>query len=136
VWGIPLLLFPSSLLSWLGFVVPEPSVFLRLLGAAYIALVVGYCFGLQQALRGTHPLGVIWAGIVSNGGACLLLGFFGLYGTWSRWGAFAQAVMWGSLAGIVAITAGLVFFGLCESSSGNPPAQKDGSPLRPRNGAA
>lgn len=118
-WVIPPLFLPTCLLSCLGFVVPEPIIFLRLLGMAYAALVVGYCFGYQQARKGERPLGVIWVGIVSNGGACLLLVFYAIRGTWSAWGPFAQFVMWVSMVGTGAITTGLVVFGLWRSGKGS-----------------
>ncbi len=46
-WCIPLLLFPASLLARLGFPIPTPDVFVRLLGMAYLAL--GYGFGEEPA---------------------------------------------------------------------------------------
>ncbi len=110
-WSIPLLLFPKPLLTWLGFPVPEPALFLRLLGMAYVALIVAYCFGLRAAQRGEYPATVVWVGIVSNAGACLVLGWFALLGAWSAWGGFAQFVMWASLLGTGAIAAALVVFG-------------------------
>lgn len=111
VWCIPLLFFPAALLQSLGFPVPEPQIFLRLLGMAYVALVVGYCFGLKACSQGDYPAGVVWVGIVSNGGACLLLAVAAMLGVWTAWGTIAQAIMWGSLFGTGAITAGLVWFG-------------------------
>ena len=51
IWCIPLLFYPATWLHWLGFPVPEPQIFLRLLGMAYTALVVGYCFGLRTAMK-------------------------------------------------------------------------------------
>jgi hypothetical protein len=46
IWCIPLLFFSGKLLASLG--IPEPIniVFLRLLGMAYAALMVGYVFGV------------------------------------------------------------------------------------------
>ena len=111
MWGIPLLFFPSSLLNWLGFPVPEPQLFLRLLGMAYWALVVGYSFGLRAALQGIYPNGVVWVGIVSNGGAFLLLLIGAFLGVWQSWGSIAQTIMWSSVLVTCGITAGLVALG-------------------------
>jgi hypothetical protein len=111
VWCVPLLLFPPGWLAALGFPLPEPLLFLRLLGMAYLALVLGYAFGLGAARRGTYPAAVVWVGIVSNGGACLLLALAALAGTWASWGAIAPALMWASLFGTGAIAAGLVWLG-------------------------
>ncbi|MGH8049870.1 MAG: hypothetical protein ACREPB_04340, partial [Arenimonas sp.] len=112
VWCIPLLFFPAAILQWLGFPVPEPLLFLRLLGMAYSALVVGYCFGLRDALRNHYPRAVVWVGVISNGGACILLAIAAATSVWTDWGCIAQWIMWGSLAGTGAITLALIWFGL------------------------
>ncbi len=80
---------------------------------AYTALLVGYGFGLKVALRGGYPEGVVWVGIVSNAGACLLLGIAAGFGIWESWGEMAQTIMWVSLLGTGVIAAGLVRFGVC-----------------------
>jgi hypothetical protein len=119
-WCIPLLLFPSSLLQQLGFPLPTPTIFLRLLGMAYAALLVGYVFGLRSALQGNYPAGAVWAGIVSNGGAFLLLCGAATQGTWAAWGVVARMVMWGSLLSTGAITLGLVVYGPGRSHAAVP----------------
>ena len=111
-WAGPLLLLPKRGLEWLGFDVPEPQLFLRMLGMAFAALTVGYVFGLcTWRAEGVYPAQTIWVGIVSNGGSCLLLCFFAARGAWAQWGRIARAFMWGSLVATGAITAGLVAFG-------------------------
>ncbi len=124
-WCVPLFLFSASWLEGLGFPVPKPEIFLRLLGMAYTALVVGYAFGLHAARRGEYPHGVVWVGIVSNGGACAMLCAAAIVGVWSEWGVLARVVMWGSLVGTGGITAGLVAFGPCGSA-----VAMQGSPQR------
>lgn len=108
---VPLLLLSESSLQWLGFPVPQPILFLRLLGMAYAALIVGYALGLKDAKRGIYPANAVWVGIVSNAGAALILSFAAISGTWAHWGALAQALMWSSLVCLTAITAGLISFG-------------------------
>ena len=110
-WCVPLLLFPASLFERLGFPTPSPAVFLRLLGMAYLALVLGYALGLRQLRGGSYPAATVWVGVLSNGGACALLTLHALLGAWSEWGAFARLFMGGSLVGTGAITAGLLVFG-------------------------
>lgn len=129
-WCIPLILFPSSLLEAVGFP-PQPSyMFVRMLGWAYLALCVGYAFGLKASLAGQFALGPIWVGIVSNGGACLYLSYFGVSGTWSAWGAFVQFVLWSSVLATAAITGGLYWFGVRgaavaqQSTSADRPASR------------
>lgn len=117
---IPLLLFPASLLRDLGFEVPQPQFFLRMLGMAYAALVLGYVFGLRDARRGVYPGNVVWVGILSNGGAAVLLAGAAWQGAWDSWGLPAQALMWGSLLSVGGIAVGLIVLG---------PLARRGAPL-------
>ncbi len=114
---IPLLLFPASLLQWIGFPIPNPLLFLRLLGMAYTALIVGYSFGLKASMRGHYPVGVVWMGIVSNVGAFTLLALAAIQDVWGSWGFYAQALMWVSLFSVGCISIGLIAFGPCRSSA-------------------
>lgn len=109
-WCIPLLAFPSAWFVALGIPAPEPLMFARLLGAAYLALLVGYYAGLKGLIAGESPLPVIHMGIVSNGLACLLMMYFGATGSWSSWGAGAQGFMWLSTVGALGITYSLLKF--------------------------
>jgi len=115
-WCIPLVLFPAAWLDAIGFPTPKPMMFLRMLGWAYLALCVGYSFALSAALNQQRLVGAIWAGIVSNGGACGFLLFNGLDGTWANWGLLAQGLMWASTAATAAITIGLYWFGVRDSA--------------------
>ncbi|MEO8001395.1 MAG: hypothetical protein ABI644_05925 [Arenimonas sp.] len=117
IWCIPLLFFPAAWLQILGFPVPEPQIFLRLLGMAYTALVVGYCFGLRDAMRNRYPHAVVWVGVISNGGAFVLLLVAAISSTWAGWGTIAQWIMWCSLVGTGAISSSLVFYGLLATCS-------------------
>ena len=108
VWVLPLLLLPAEILVLLGFPLPEPAVFLRLLGIAYAALVVGYALGLRQARRKAYPAEAVYVGIVSNGGAAVVLAIAALSGSWSAWGPLARVYMWFSLFAVTAITLGLI----------------------------
>jgi hypothetical protein len=111
VWCVPLLLFPSDLLRAIGFPVPEATIFLRLLGMAYLALVLGYGFALRSTLRRDYPAAMVWVGIASNAGAFVLLLVAATQGSWAGWGAPARAVMWASLFGTGTLAAALAWFG-------------------------
>jgi hypothetical protein len=111
-WCVPLILLPSSVIEAAGFPKQDTYMFVRMLGWAYLALCVGYGFGLKSALQGKRSLGPIWVGIVSNGGACAYLCYYGLVGTWSSWGGFVQFVAWTSVAATLLITIGLFAFGV------------------------
>ena len=112
VWCVPLLLFPASLLQAIGFPEQSSYMFVRMLGWAYLALCVGYAFALQASLQGKRLMGPIWVGIVSNGGACLYLCFYGLSGAWSQWSGLIQFIAWGSALATALITAGLYLYGV------------------------
>jgi hypothetical protein len=110
-WCAPLLTFPSQWFLAVGFPEPEPTVFVRLLGAAYLALLVGYAFGLAQARRGSKPAGVVWMGTVSNGLGSAILFWRGLAGDWNAWGRPSAAMMWSWAVVTLGITFGLLYYG-------------------------
>ena len=111
LWSIPLLLFPQSWFPALGIPTITPSVFQRLLGAAWLALVVGYSFGLAQVRKGEMPTGVVWMGIVSNGLGAVILSAYGLSGAWRTWSGLGQVYMWVSAGATLWITISLLAFG-------------------------
>lgn len=116
-WCVPLLLFPSTVLQVVGFPEQSSYMFVRMLGWAYLALCVGYYFALRASLKGKRLMGAIWVGVVSNGGACVYLLFYGVSGAWSEWGAAIQFVAWNSVVATALITIGLLKYGV----NGNEP---------------
>lgn len=112
VWCVPLILLPEAVLEALGFPRQESYLFVRLLGWAYLALCVGYGSGLRAALAKRRAPGPTWMGIISNAGACVLLAYFGLAGTWYHWGAALQALLWASIAASFLITLALYAYGV------------------------
>lgn len=113
LWCLPSLFFPPVLFESLGFPpVFEAQVFLRLLGAAYLALLTGYSLGLRKLKRGGDITDVVWVGIVSNGLASAVLFVYGFLGEWGSWGLLAQTYMWGSALATGLITVGLIITGL------------------------
>jgi hypothetical protein len=111
-WSLPLLAFPTSWFVCMGMPEPRPILFLRLLGAAYLALVVGYISGLCRLGRGDEVQDIVWVGITSNGSAFLILLLFGTTGAWKEWGILARSYMWISTLLTASITLGLVVTGL------------------------
>jgi hypothetical protein len=109
-WCVPLLAFPSAWFVALGMPAPEPLLFVRLLGAAYLALLVGYYMGLKGITSGASPMPVINMGLASNGLACLVLIYFGATSSWSSWSTGAQVFMWLSALGALGITFSLLKF--------------------------
>ncbi|HEV7509540.1 MAG TPA: hypothetical protein VGS07_31995 [Thermoanaerobaculia bacterium] len=114
-WFIPLLFCSIRFLhETIGFPDLGPAaIFIRLLGMAYGSLLVGYVFGLIDTLHGRYPSGTVWAGIVSNGGAFLLLSIGALQHVWDTWKCLAPSLMWASLGATGLISAGLIAFGPC-----------------------
>ena len=72
----------------------------------------GYYFGLKAALNGQRLMGPIWVGLVSNGGACAYLIYYGSTGAWAQWGGLIQFVAWGSVLATALITIGLFVYGV------------------------
>jgi hypothetical protein len=94
---------------------PKPMVFLRLLGAAFLALVGGYSTGLHKLSRGEDVRDIVWVGITSNGSAALILLLSGITGGWKEWGILARSYMWLSTLVTASITLALVVAGLFRS---------------------
>lgn len=111
-WCLPLLLLPASMIEALGFPPQETYMFVRMLGWAYLALCVGYAFGLKASLNGQRQMGPIWVGLVSNGGACLYLLYYGLGDAWVGWGLPIQVIAWSSIVATFLITLGLYIYGV------------------------
>lgn len=111
-WSIPLLLFPDFLFTALDFPTQPHYMFVRLLGLAYAALCLGYGFALQASLQGRRLMGPIWVGLVSNGGAFILLVTYGLAGYWAEWPMMLRVIAWGSVIATSIITLGLIRYGV------------------------
>jgi hypothetical protein len=110
LWCIPLLALPQSCFVALGLPASEPMVFVRLLGAAYLALLVGYSFGLVQIRKGQEPTGVVWTGVASNGLASAILFFYGIAGAWSTWSLLGQVYLLASALATLCITVLLLLY--------------------------
>jgi hypothetical protein len=107
-WCLPLLVFPPAWFSRVGLPIPEPMVLIRLLGAAYLSLTVGYVLGLRELQHGRPATQTVRIGIFSNGLACAILIYYGLTGTWSTWSIQGQFIMWSSVILTLFITVSLI----------------------------
>jgi hypothetical protein len=108
-WSLPLVILRPSFFMMVGF--PDPKeliIFIRLLGAAYFSLVIGYILGYLDLGRGESIDNTVIVGIVSNLLACIILLINGVLGKWKNWGMLAKIYMWGSVIATGGITAGLV----------------------------
>lgn len=112
LWALPLLLLPARTFPRLGYPVPEPAVFAKLLGAAFLSLLVGYGKGLWALKHGAAAgqdvvASTVLVGKVSNGLAFLLLVVYGVRGSYRTWGRLARLHVWISI-----LVTGLVTLGL------------------------
>src|SRR5919202_4800889 len=107
LWAIPSLVLPESFIVSLGIPVNQSIIYVRLLGAAYLALLVGYVAGVKRVQTGKDVEHIIWAGIVSNGLASLLLFLYGVLGSYTEWLPLGQLYMWLSAVLTLIITVGL-----------------------------
>jgi hypothetical protein len=62
--GLPLLLYPTSLLLKLGIPTPDYPIYMRLLGAVITAVGVAYWYAYKDPV---HNIAILKAGIVDNG---------------------------------------------------------------------
>ncbi len=110
LWAAPALLLPGEWFPVFGIPEPPPShiVFVRLLGAAYVALTVGYALAWQAPLR--HP-GAVLVGSVSNGLASLVILSVGARGGFATWDALGALYIWGSAAITAALSVALIVTG-------------------------
>ena len=112
VWCLPLLLLPAGWFEALGVAQRGDVLFLRLLGWAWLALCVGYGFGLQAARARRAAPGPVWVGIVSNGGAGLLLLGYGLAGAWAAWHPALRFGAWASALAALGLALALWHYGV------------------------
>ena len=71
--GLPLLLYPISLLQWFGLPTPDYPIYMRLLGAVATAVGVAYWYAYKDPI---HNIAILRAGIVDNGLVSLVLIIF------------------------------------------------------------
>lgn len=84
-WGLPALLLPPEYSALFGIVMPEDPIFLRLFGAAVMALGVAYYYAYRDPVRN---VAILKAGIVDNGLVTLttiVLGFTVGVSSWFIW---------------------------------------------------
>jgi hypothetical protein len=120
-WSLLPLLLPPSWLEFLGLPQQSSYVFIKLYGMAAFALVVGYGFGFRESFpsrnkQARRAMSVIWVGIVSNTGACLILLSYGLSGAWTTWGFLLQWGLWGSMVATGLIALNLILFGVIDKT--------------------
>ena len=121
LWALPFLL-PDLLLDYLtkhllGISALQPKVYIHLLGATFLALVVGYISAFFRINNGKDVKHIIWAGVVSNGLASAILLLYGFAGAYQSWSTSGQMVMWGSAVATGLITLGLIATGGLKDTS-------------------
>ena len=113
-----LCLVPAEGYKRLGMpVVPSSLFFVRLLGAAYIALVVGYIQAVYNLKAGKSAVEAVCVGIVSNGLAFIILLCYWVNGAWTNYQHPARIGFWTFTGAVGAITAGLIWAGLIKGGA-------------------
>ena len=115
VWSFPLLVAPGFFLPQAGLELPENTILLSLLGWAYVALCVGYGYGFLQARKGVREKGILAMGVVSNGGACLIMLFNAVIGMAPELTLFGNIIALGSVAFTGFFAVSLYLLGLREA---------------------
>ncbi|MEE4301418.1 MAG: hypothetical protein V2J24_18410, partial [Pseudomonadales bacterium] len=85
---------------------------IRLLAVAWAGLCVGYAFAFGAALRGERRPGMLWAGIVGNGGTCFLLGATIVTGAWEPWESSVRWILLAAAVLTASVTGALLWYGL------------------------
>jgi hypothetical protein len=110
VWALPALFLPPAWFPVFG--IPEPPlaqlVFVRLLGAAYVALVAGYSLAWRTPAR--HPA-MVAVGVVSNALAAFVIVSVGADGAFATWSALGLVYIWSSAVLAAGLAVALVVTG-------------------------
>ena len=118
VWSAPLILLPESILIRFVAIEPGGSLFIQLLGWAYLCLCVGYALILKDSLKGKIQIGPICVGILSNAGASAILFWHGISGSWAQKGLLFNTLASGSTVTTLAIPILLYHYGIrCRSAA-------------------
>jgi len=103
-WILPLLLLPAGFFPELGIPTwtPAAKVFLRLLGAAYLAIAIVETWGFFDAAR--RP-GAVLAGLASSAGASIVLWHDIFYGELWNWAVLGKVLVsiWLVLHGVFTV---------------------------------
>ncbi len=118
LWVLPLLFLPAGLFPELGIPTwtPAATIFVRLLGTAYLAIVVVEAWSWLAPHR--HPTGIV-AGLVSSAGASLVLWHYVFYGELYNWEVLGKLLItsWLVLHLIFTLAIGVLAFPLLRTVS-------------------
>jgi len=116
LWVLPLLFLPAGLFPELGIPTwtPAATIFVRLLGAAYLSILVVEVWSWLSPTR--HPSGVV-AGLVSSASASIVLWHYVFYGELYNWEVFGKLLItsWLVLHLLFTLGVGILAFPLLRS---------------------
>ena len=122
LWVLPLLFLPAGLFPEFGIPTwtPAATIFVRLLGAAYLAILVIEAWSWTSPER--HPTGVV-AGLVSSAGATLVLWHYVFYGELYNWEVIGKLLItsWLVLHAIFTILLGILAVPLLRATESSHP---------------
>jgi hypothetical protein len=92
LWVLPLLFLPEGLFPELGIPTwtPAATIFVRLLGAAYLAILTIEVWSFMAPHE--RPAGIV-TGIISSGGASMILWHYVFYGELYNWEVLGKLVI-------------------------------------------
>jgi len=111
-WCVPLLFLPRALLRKLHIPVTEPILFVRLLGAASLALCMHYALGALDLRRGEDPTDVVVIAVMHCGMSAAIIWRYALLGHYRRWPWITRVYVYSAGAAMTALALGLLFVGL------------------------
>lgn len=84
-WCVPMLFLPHPVLRALHIPINEPVLFVRLVGAAGLALAMLYFLGALRAHDGHNVSDVVIVGLVHCGMSAAVIWRYALHGHYQRW---------------------------------------------------
>ena len=111
-WCVPLLFLPRALLRRIQIPVTEPILFVRLLGAASLALCIHYALGARDLRRGEDPTDVVVVALLHCGMSAAIIWRYALQGHYGRWPRITRIYVYSAGAVMTALALGLLFAGL------------------------
>ena len=109
---VPMLFLSRPLLRKLRIPVSEPVLYVRLLGAASLALCLHYFLGALRVQHGRDASDVVVIGLVHCGMSAALIWRYALHGHYRRWPRITQVYIYATGGILTALAVALLVAGL------------------------
>lgn len=111
-WCVPMLLLPRHILRALHIPVREPLLFVRLLGAANLALCLHYFLGILRIRHGHDSSDVVVIGLIHCGMSAAVIWRYALHGHYEKWTRATSIYVYTSGGLLTALALALLAAGL------------------------